>query len=246
MQLLIGVPVHNEERHIDAVLAEIRRYGGDIFVVDDGSTDGTPARLAAMAGIEVHSHRVNEGYGQSIIDIFDRAMSGGYDWVITLDADEQHEPSSIREFVRVAAEDDADIISGSRYLRQSLHEGAAPDERRWINCQLTCLLNELTGYGLTDSFCGFKAYRVEDLGKLHLTEKGYSMPLQLWIQAWRAGLLVREIPIKLIYKDPNRRFGGGLDDARRRLRYYLDTIGRELGRHLEPVCDGRRPECPCL
>ena len=219
MRVLIGVPVYNEEQYIERVLGEIKRYCRNVFVVNDGSTDATAARLAACDGdIVVHTHQVNEGYGQSLMDIFDHAVEQRYDWVITLDADEQHEPSTIGEFVRVAEADEADIISGSRYLDHTLHEGTAPDQRRWINCQITEVLRHLTPYALTDSFCGFKAYRVEALRELSLTETGYSMPLQLWIQAARADLRVVEIPVRLIYKDPNRTFGGDLDDAERRPR----------------------------
>jgi dolichol-phosphate mannosyltransferase len=245
MRLLVGVPVYNEEKYIERVLAEVRRYADNIFIVNDGSTDRTGELLAATSGITVHTHERNEGYGQSLLDIFDHARAAGYDWLVTLDADEQHEPRTIAEFRRLAEENHVDIISGSRYMEHSLHEGAAPSDRRWINCQITQLLRDLTGYEITDAFCGYKAYRVAALGRLQLHEAGYSMPLQLWIQAARAGLTVKELPVKLIYKDPDRRFGGGLDDAERRLRYYLDTIGREIGRHLGPSCDGRTGSCAC-
>jgi len=242
---LVGVPVHNEAPYIERVLSEVRRHADHILVVNDGSSDGTGGILARIGGLVVRTHEENEGYGQSMLDIFGYARAEGYDWLVTLDADEQHEPRTIRDFMRVAGENHVDVISGSRYMEHSLHEGAAPDDRRWINCQITQLLNELTGYDLTDAFCGYKAYRVASLAKLDLSEAGYSLPLQFWIQSARAGLTVKEIPVKLIYKDPGRRFGGDLDDPGRRLRYYLETIGREIGRHLEPICDGHKPECCC-
>ena len=245
MRLLIGIPVHNEEPYIEKVIREVRGYGDDVFVVNDGSTDATGRKLAGMTGITVHSHERNEGYGQSVIDIFDHAASHRYEWVVTLDADEQHEPRSIEDFRRVAEEDGADVVSGSRYMALSLRDGTAPNDRRWINCQITDLLRDLTGYDLTDSFCGYKAYRVTALGKLSLSEKGYAFPLQFWIQAARARLRVAEMPVKLIYKDPNRRFGGGLDDAERRLKHYLDVMSREIGRELVSLCDGTRPQCRC-
>ncbi len=246
MKLLIGIPVFNEVDYIDNVLDEVRRYGEDIFVVNDGSTDGTTERLAARDDIVVHQHEQNQGYGASIIDIFNHAMSGNYDWLITLDADEQHEPAAIADFQRLAEDDAADIISGTRYKEHSLREpGSAPNDRRWINCQITCLLRDITGYDLSDTFCGFKAYRVDSLRKLQITDTGYAIPLQVWIQAWRAGLRVVELPIKLIYVDPNRTFGGQLDDSERRLRYYLDTIERELGESVQARCDGLRAECRC-
>ena len=92
MRLMVGVPVYNEEAYIGRVLDEVRRYCEDIFVVNDGSTDATGRILSATAGIGVHTHEANEGYGQSLVDIFDRARAERYDWVVTLDADEQHEP----------------------------------------------------------------------------------------------------------------------------------------------------------
>jgi dolichol-phosphate mannosyltransferase len=245
MRWLVGVPVYNEEAYIERVLAEVRRHCDDIFVVNDGSTDRTAEILARLPWVRVHLHQHNEGYGQSLLDIFDFARAEGYDWVVTLDADEQHEPRTISDFHRVAGENHVDIISGSRYTQHSLREGTAPSDRRWINCQVTELIRDLTGYEITDAFCGYKAYRTEALERLQLAETGYSMPLQLWLQAARAGLTVKEIPVKLIYKDASRSFGGDLDDAARRLRYYLDTIGREIGRHLDPACDGRRAECCC-
>ena len=245
MRLLVGVPVFNEESYLERVLTEVRRYADDIFVVNDGSTDRSGEILAGLEGLAVHTHEVNQGYGQSLLDIFDHARSGGYDWVVTLDADEQHEPRTIAEFRRMAEANRADIISGSRYMAHSLHDGAAPDDRRRINCQITEVLRSLTGFEITDAFCGYKAYRTGAVAHLSLRETGYSMPLELWIQAARAGLTVTEIPVKLIYKDPNRTFGGDLDDSARRLRYYLDTIGREIGRHVAPCCDGHKVECCC-
>ena len=63
---------------------------------------------------------------------------------------------------------------------------------------------------------------------MHLTECGYGMPLQLWIQAWKTGLRVREIPVKLVYKDLTRRFKGVLEDPDTRLCYYKEVIEEAL------------------
>src|SRR5262249_24125856 len=77
---------------------------------------------------------------------------------------------------------------------------------------------------LTDAFCGFKAYRREALCRLHITETGWGMPLQLWVQAARLGLRIKEVGVPRVYLDPNRAFGGVLDDARQRLGYYRKVI----------------------
>jgi dolichol-phosphate mannosyltransferase len=228
MRTLIAIPVYNEEKHLERVLAEMVRFSPEILAVDDGSTDRSAEVLDAYPFVEVHHHDTNEGYGQSLIDAFCIALHRRFDWVITLDADEQHDPAAVGMFLAEAARGDADVLSGSRYLPESLRQTPVPEERRSINVLITQIIGRATPYRLTDAFCGFKAYRVAALAKLNLTERGYAMPLQFWVQAARAGLRVREVPIKLVYVDPSRTFRGGLDDPRVRLRHYLGVLDREL------------------
>jgi glycosyltransferase involved in cell wall biosynthesis len=233
VRLLIAIPVYNERKYLRTVLDKVRQYHPDILVIDDGSTDGTGELLAEMAArsdIHLIRHAVNRGYGQSLIDAFRFADCRGYDWVITMDCDEQHEPEMIPEFVRHIEADDADIVSGSRYLENRLDGDLPPGDRRAINATITAALNELFGWDLTDSFCGFKAHRVAAMRKLNLTETGYAFPLQLWPQAYEAGLRITEIPVRLIYNDPTRHFGGLLDDAGIRLQHYKDVLAAELKR----------------
>ncbi len=229
MRYLVAIPVFNEAQYLRAVLQAVRPHAGDILIVDDGSTDDTPQLLAAESDVHVIRHRENRGYGQSLIDAFEFAGANGYDWLITMDCDEQHEAAQIPEFLRAAARGDADIVSGSRYLQAMAGNSKAPPDRRAINQKMTDLLNELLGLRITDAFCGFKAYRVAALARLALTVPGYAMPLQFWVQAARQGLRIREIPVPLIYNDPNRHFGGSLDDPDARLLYYYDVLVHALG-----------------
>ncbi len=239
MRTLIAIPVYNEEAHVQRVLARVRQYvprcAQEILVIDDGSTDGTAALLARERGVRVFRHEGNLGYGRSLIDAFRWAQREGFDWVVTMDCDEQHEPDRLPDFARAIAQDDADIVSGSRYLDQQLQRSAPPADRRAINAQLTRLINQTLGLELTDAFCGYKAHRVEAMARLSLDEPGYAFPMQLWAQAWAFNLRVREIPVSLIYNDPNRSFGGPLDDPKARLAHYLDVFRRELARFGGPA-----------
>ena len=228
MRTLIAIPVYNEQEHLERILAQMVRYSPEILAIDDGSTDSSAKVLDAHPFVEVHHHDTNEGYGQSLIDAFRIAAHRRFEWVVTLDADEQHDPTSVAMFLEEAEKGDADVLSGSRYHPESLRESNVPEERRSINVLITQILNRTTPYRLTDAFCGFKAYRVEALAPLVLTETGYGMPLQFWIQAARHGLRVRELPIKLVYVDLSRTFGGRMDDPRVRLRYYFDLLDEEL------------------
>jgi len=228
--VLVAIPVFNELEYVDDIVAAVRKYAADILVVDDGSTDGTSEVLRRHRYLHIISHDSNAGYGRSLLDAFDFAGCNNFDWVITLDCDHQHEPSYIPAFYREIDKNDADIISGSRYLRK-MDSGRVkpPPERVAINKKITRILNRILGLELTDSFCGFKAYRTEAVLKLGLDEPGYGLPLQLWVRAARAGLRIREIPVPLIYFDPRRNFGGVLENPKVRFNYYIGIIERELG-----------------
>ncbi|MCC7146568.1 MAG: glycosyltransferase family 2 protein [Phycisphaeraceae bacterium] len=240
---LVAIPVYNEEKHVTHVISQVLKYAKDILVVDDGSTDATPLLLARQP-VEVVRHAVNRGYGQSLIDAFRWARCYNYDWLITMDCDEQHEPANLPDFHQAMRQPDVDVVSGSRYLQLTRQDDLPPADRQAINQTITQLLNHRLGLNLTDAFCGFKAYRVEALRKLRFSERGYAFPLQFWVQAAAAGLRVIELPIRLIYNDPKRSFGGQLDDPAHRLAHYRQVFETEVakfGPRFLPV----EEECCC-
>jgi dolichol-phosphate mannosyltransferase len=226
MKWMTAIPVYNEERHLLEVLREVRRYTPRILVVNDGSTDQTAELLAHQADLGVLTHAHNRGYGAALMSAFAYAVDQDIEVLVTMDCDGQHEPARIP--VLLEAIHDADIVSGSRYLRDFRQDRCAPQDRRRINETITHELNELLGLNLTDAFCGFKAYRRDALARLQITETGWGMPLQLWVQAARLGLRIKEVGVPRIYLDPNRAFGGVLDNAEERLAYYRQVIGDAL------------------
>ncbi|MDX2016807.1 MAG: glycosyltransferase family 2 protein [Planctomycetota bacterium] len=247
MRVLVAIPVYNEAATVRSVLSRVLRHAGNVLVVDDGSTDDT-TRLLVDFPVDSIRHAVNRGYGRSLIDAFRFAADDGYDWVITMDCDEQHEPESIPDFLDAAARADkalrhagdsfarehgADIISGTRYAGLEPLGQEAPADRRTINATITSELNHRLGLRLTDAFCGFKAYRVSALRKLALTENGYAFPMQFWVQAVARGLTIKEIPVRRIYMDLSRTFGDGLDNPAVRLAHYRDVMHREIVRSRE-------------
>jgi dolichol-phosphate mannosyltransferase len=246
VRLLIAIPVYNERKYVNSVLNRVRSFHRDVLVIDDASNDGTQEILAARPDIQVIRHATNQGYGQSLIDAFNYADRNNYDWVITMDCDEQHEPEMIPAFIDEIRTDRWDLISGSRYLEPRKDDDLPPGDRRSINATITEIVNGIFGLGITDAFCGFKAHRVAPTVGLKLDEKGYAFPMQLWPRVAQAGLRLREIPVRLIYNDPNRYFGGKLDDAAFRLQHYLSVLRGELERFdqasPEPaICSG----CGC-
>lgn len=245
MKFLTAIPVYNEARSLDKVLAEVRRYSPNILVVNDGSTDGTTNLLAKQDDLTVIAHETNRGYGAALNSAFEYAVRQNIDVLVTMDCDGQHEPSRIP--VLLEAIHDVDIVSGSRYLRDFRQQSLpTPEDRRHINGVITAELNETLGLNITDAFCGFKAYRRDALARLQITETGWGMPLQLWVQAARRCLRIKEVGVPRIYLDPTRAFGGVLNDADERLRYYrgviADALAKEHGSQLGELlgCPKRR------
>ncbi len=230
MNTLIALPAFNESKDIGFIISQIKEnYDLDILVIDDGSTDGTQERLSEIDNINTIVHKENLGYGQSIIDAFNFGILNGYDSIITMDCDGQHITDEVQIFLTQI--ENYDIVSGSRYLIQkNKFDPQIPPDRYAINMEITKRLNETTAFNLTDSFCGFKAYKIAALEKMMLTENGYGMPLQLWIQAWKLGLNIKEIPVKLVYNNPDKCFIGELDDPTKRINYYSDIINNEMNR----------------
>jgi glycosyltransferase involved in cell wall biosynthesis len=222
MRWLTAIPVYNEAAHIRDVLSQVRRVSSEILVVNDGSTDETPRRLSEEAGLRVLTHPQNRGYGAALISAFGYALEHGFDFLVTMDCDGQHEPSRVPVLLEAIC--GVDIVSGSRYLRDFRQDTPAPGDRRRINSIITQEINARWGLNLTDAFCGFKVYRREALEKLRITETGWGMPLQLWVQAARQRLRVREIGVPRVYLDPTRAFGGVLNDEETRLTYYRSVL----------------------
>ncbi len=205
------IPAFNQASELAVLLP---RLSGPVLVVDDGSTDSTGAVARQRGAAHLRLPR-RSGYGAALIAGFDWARHRGFERVVTMDGDLQHDPDDLPALLAGSA----DIVSGSRFLPGSSRRGLPPPpQRQEVNRIICRRLSELTGWQLSDAFCGLKVYRTRALERLQLHEPGYAMPLQLWLQAWQAGLSVQEVPVTCIYHSS----GPG-----RPLHDYLAVLERE-------------------
>jgi glycosyltransferase involved in cell wall biosynthesis len=119
-RVLVLMPAFNEEQSIAATLAGVRAAipEADVLVVNDCSADHT-AELAERAGAHVVSLPCNLGYGGAVQAGFKFALAHGYDAVVQMDADGQHDPGSVRDLLAPVLRGETDVAIGSRFLGQA-------------------------------------------------------------------------------------------------------------------------------
>jgi glycosyltransferase involved in cell wall biosynthesis len=196
MKIYAVIPAYNEQNTIFDIVKKTKKYCS-VIVVDDGSTDKT-AEIAKKAGVIVIEHKENEGYGKSLIDAINEAIKRKANYIITLDADGQHNPDDIPKFIK-ALEEGYDIVAGSRFL----------SEKSWGSWKRHLAIKALTfqayifsGLKLTDIQSGFRAYNTNIFKKISLKNTGMGFSVELPIKAKKLGYKFAEVPIEI--KKPAR------------------------------------------
>jgi glycosyltransferase involved in cell wall biosynthesis len=190
------IPAHNESRHIDAVVRGVAASGIPALVVDDCSADDTAARARA-AGAEVVSHPDNRGKGGALATGFGWARDRGFEAVICLDGDGQHDPAEIGRFVAAAARGASDIVVGSR-MRNAPN---MPFVRKLTNWFMSGVLSALARHTLTDTQSGYRLIRTAAWFRLGLSTSRFDAESEMLVVACRSGMRVVEVPIRTIYGD---------------------------------------------
>jgi dolichol-phosphate mannosyltransferase len=200
---LVVIPALNEEGKIGRVVRKVSREPvKTVLVVDDGSRDAT-AREAREAGATVISHPVNRGVGAAIRTGIDFALENGYEIVIVVSGDDQHEPAEIPRVLSALADPAVHLVQGSRRLPGGRTE-AMPVMRFLLVRVYSWLLRRLSGFPYTDGTNGFRAFKVSllDDGRIDLWQPWldtYELEPYLLFKAATCGFGVREVPVTIRY-----------------------------------------------
>ena len=161
---LAVVPAYNEAACVGEVVRELHRSarGFDVLVVDDGSTDNTSA-VAREAGARVVSHPFNLGIGGAVQTGFTFAQQHGYDYLVQVDGDRQHDPGEIGRLEHAMAEHEVDMVCGSRFINAD-HKYPAPVSRRTGIHLFAFLLSRIVGQRVSDPTSGFRLYNRRAIG----------------------------------------------------------------------------------
>lgn len=222
----IVIPALNEARTIGAVVSGAAKHGLPI-VVDDGSTDETGS-AAAAAGATVIRTDVNVGYDGALNLGFAHAEKLGCAYVVTLDADGQHDPAMVTTFVQ-ALEEGADVVVGTRDRRQRLAEHVFS----WVASSV---------WGMRDPLCGLKAYRMEAYRELGHFDSYRSVGTELAIYAARTGKNIQQRLVRTKHRADAPRFGRRMAANAKILRALWLGIFLQDGRSASER-SGRDPAC---
>jgi glycosyltransferase involved in cell wall biosynthesis len=189
--ILALIPAWNEAARIGPIVEATRTYL-PVLVVDDGSDDKTSA-VAEANGAKVVGYPQNHGKGVALTTGFAWALEQGYEAVLTLDADGQHNPTDISKFL-VAYEDDAgDLIIGRRDF------GKMPFPRSWANPFGSWLLSTALDTRIYDNQSGYRLYSRCLLETLELTTTGFELEVEVIVQAVCQGMRIGWVDIETIY-----------------------------------------------
>ena len=195
--IIVLIPAYNEGARIAGVLARVREVcpQHDILVVDDGSRDNT-AQAARQAGAMVVSHPFNMGYGVTIQTGYKYALRHGYDFLVQMDGDGQHDPAYVPQLLAPVLAGETDFVLGSRFLGEESYEPSL--SRRIGMAFFRSLVSVLIGTRITDATSGYQAFSSKVIRFFTTEVFPCDYPdADMLITLHRAGFRIREVPVRM-------------------------------------------------
>lgn len=222
LRVAIVIPAYQAAATVAAVVAGARRVA-PVYVVDDGSTDGT-GDAARGRGATLLTHAANRGKGAALATGIAAALSAGAEVIVTLDADGQHPPEEIPHLLAPIAAGRADLVLGARQ-----RTGAMPLSRRFTNWLSARLATRIAGQGVSDAQTGFRAFTRGVAERVQPAGDRYDYETAFLLGACAAGFRVASVPIPTIY--------GG---AESHFRPWADTwrVARVFARYARRILAG--------
>lgn len=203
---IVIIPTYNEIENISKITAAVLALEGeyDILVIDDGSPDGTAARVKEL---QQDSRRLfllerngKQGLGTAYLTGFKWALDHGYDYVFEMDADFSHAPSDLPRLYSACEEGGADMAVGSRYC-----DGVSvvnwPIGRILISYFASVYVRTVLGFRIYDSTAGFVCYSrkvLESIDDAKVRMKGYGFQIEMKYTAHKLGFRIAEVPVIFI------------------------------------------------
>lgn len=212
MRTAAVIPAYNEAGRVGPVVKGVRPHVDAVILVDDGSTDDTAA-IARSAGAQVVSHPENCGAGAATMTGIEAARRQGYDTIVTIDADGQHDVTDIARLLSALTQQQADLVIANRFGQRN----NIPRIRRIANGIGNMLTFGVTGIYLADTQCGFKVFGPKAVAEVQLTMPGFEFCTEIIREAARHRWKIVSIPSKVVYSEytlaKGQSFANGLRTA---------------------------------
>jgi len=198
---LVAIPCYNEGLTIGSLVLKARQHSTEVLVVDDGSSDDT-APIARLSGATVLVHERQQGKGAGVLDAMRYARENGFDAIVLIDGDGQHNPDEIPAVVAPVLEGRADLVIGSRFLGT---RADVPLYRRFGQIVLNIFTNASADFSSTDSQSGFRALskRALEDAACFVTD-GYNVESDMIAYLSARDLAIVEVPISVRYEVPHK------------------------------------------
>lgn len=208
LKVVCVIPAHNEESTISSVVRNARTICDLVIVVDDGSTDRT-VEEAKKAKAKVVSHTIRLGVGAALSTGLRAAINYGAEIIVTLDADEQHDPKEIPNVITPIIDGTADLVIGSRTLEKN---SEMPFQKLVANKILSKLTSLASDIEIKDSQSGFRGMSRKVAESIKYDSTDYQWASEMIILLSKRGIKIVDVPIKTVYFKSRRR-GAGFRDA---------------------------------
>lgn len=200
-EIVVCIPAFNEAKTIGSVVLKSKAYANHVLVCDDGSTDETSLE-GTRNGAMVVRHKTNLGKGAALKTLMEEASKFRPDVVVTIDGDDQHDPSDIPRLVRPVLDGDADIVVGCRFNGNN----RIPFYRKVGNFILTVMTNWKAGTSIRDTQSGFRSYSSRIIPRIPIEENGMGVDSQILVQAARQGFRIEEQNVSVSYQGDTSTF----------------------------------------
>ncbi len=195
MKWCVVIPTFNNGLTLENVLLDVFKVTHNVIVVNDGSTDNTKSLLAKFPDIHSVSYSPNKGKGYALQKGFEKAVSEGFSYAVTLDSDGQHLAGDIPAFINKSKEVPDALIVGARTLPQERLRRGSGFANKFSNFWFRLI----SGVTLPDTQSGFRLYPLDKLKNFKFYTKKYEFELEVLIRsAWR-GIPLVSIPIQVYY-----------------------------------------------
>lgn len=216
--IFVVIPAYNENTVIQDVVKQLLTLNYNIVVVDDGSAKSLYPLLDKMP-VYYMRHKINLGQGAALQTGIDFSLSKQAKYIVTFDADGQHQPKDIDMLLQVLINNEADIVSGSRFLEGASHN--MPVKRKFL-LQIARYINfAFTGLLLTDAHNGLRAMTRESAQKIQLQENGMAHATEILRQIKKGKLKHKEVPVTIHYSDYSTKKGQTLISS---FRIFFDLL----------------------